>query len=138
MLLGGVPFQAGTDRVDVDALLDGRFEGLTIACVLAEYFGGSGTWFFRDGTLRWSMVDDDTKSTDRDCWPINRALAELRTQTSRTAWSDCFEEIGLGHCRSNERWEEFVAAGGTGETITARERERAEQGRGSQPQRREV
>lgn len=107
--------------------------GLTLARIEADFFGGTGlqsAWFYRDGSLVWSDVDNPTSDPQSSAWPINRALADLGHRPSRHAtWNpqvllDSFEEVGLGHCRSNAGWIRFAQEGGTGETITRVEQER--------------
>lgn len=133
-LRGGVAMVLAPDDVDLVDLSSGEslLDGLTVARIEADFFGGTGmqsAWFHRDGRLIWSDVDNPTTDQDASTWPINRALADLgHRPTRRAAWNpavllDSFGDVGLGHCRSNDRWIRFAHEGGDGATITAFEDE---------------
>ncbi|WP_169165893.1 hypothetical protein [Cellulomonas taurus] len=134
-LRGGISLVLGPEELDLlDLPTEGLLDGLTVARVEADFFGGTGrqsAWFYRDGVLAWSDVDNPTSDPDAAAWPINRALADLGHRPTRHAtWNpavllDCFGDVGLGHCRSNVEWIRFAHAGGDGDAITDYEDELA-------------
>ncbi|MEV7973005.1 hypothetical protein [Cellulomonas sp. NPDC089187] len=110
-------------------------DGLTVARVEADFFGGTGwqsAWFYRDGRLEWSDVENPTTDPDAATWPINRALADLgHRPTRRAPWNpalllDSFGDVGLGHCHSNNSWVHFAHEGGDGAAITRSEERSAQ------------
>lgn len=134
-LRGGMSLVLGPEELDLmDLPAEGLLDGLTVARIEADFFGGTGrqsAWFYRDGTLVWSDVGNPTSDPDAADWPINRALADLGHRPTRQAsWNpavllDCFGDVGLGHCRSNAAWIHFAQEGGDGDAITASEEDLA-------------
>lgn len=133
-LRAGIALVLGPDDIDLieSEQIGTVLAGLTVARIVADFFGGLGwqsAWFYRDGRLTWSDVENPTTDEDAATWPINRALADLgHRPTRRAPWNDAvlldsFGDVGLGHRQSNAGWIQFAHEGGDGDAITAAEEE---------------
>lgn len=77
-----------------------------IACVEAEFFGGTGTqraavWF--DGRLELGPLSSAFEPFAPGGSPISRALRQLGARAGE-GWADEFEAVGLGAHRSTDGW----------------------------------
>ncbi|MFF1903353.1 hypothetical protein [Kitasatospora sp. NPDC058218] len=79
-----------------------------IACVEADYFGGSGTQraaVWADGRLDLGpLVSGEFEPSPPEGSPISRALRRIGARVVDTRHRDEFEAVGLPAHRSTERW----------------------------------